>query len=79
MTSRAESNKRTRRNIPNKVIHGLENIIAAVSSARRNWRELVDHAERKNDLSAGIKLARIGDEINEIERQARAARNGEEL
>lgn len=79
MTSKAESNRRTRRSIPHKVAAGLESIIALSGSARQHWRELVEHAERKNDLGAGIKLARISDDLNEIERHARAARNGEEL
>jgi hypothetical protein len=62
-----------------KVLHGLENVIAATAAARRYWLELVEHAERKNDLGAGIKLARLGDSLSEAERQARAARNGEEI
>jgi hypothetical protein len=78
MTSTTESNKRTRRNIPNKTIAGLENIIAASSSAKRHWRDLVNHAEAKGDIGAGIKLARLADDLSEIERNARAARNGEE-
>lgn len=78
MPSKTESNERTRRTTPHKVKTGLENIILAVDSAEEHWRDLVAHAERKGDISAAITLAKIRDDLGTIERNARAARNGEE-
>lgn len=79
MTSKEQSDRNTRRMIPHKVKNGLENILIYTHHARTHWRELVAHAEEKGDMTAGLKLARISDDLSEIERNARAARNGEEV
>lgn len=78
MPSKTDSDRTTRRMIPYKVKNGLENVLIHVHYARKYWRDLVAHAEEKGDVTAGLKLARISDELSEIERNARAARSGEE-
>ena len=66
----------TKTRIANKTIWALEDILAHCQNARRAWQQAMDRAERKMDPVTITALARLRDDLAEIERKARDARQG---
>ena len=62
--------------IANKTIWALEEIIAAVLSARAAWRTCQEIAERRMEPALLAKLGRLSDDLARIETLAREARQG---
>lgn len=67
----------TKTRLANKTIWSLEDIIARCRRARAAWGKAMDRAEKNLDLVMIAALARLRDELAEIERQARDARAGQ--
>jgi hypothetical protein len=55
----------------------LEDIIARSRSAHARWERAMQMAERQMDPAMMVLLARLRDDLAEIERTAKDARNGE--
>jgi hypothetical protein len=67
----------SRTRIPNKLIWGLEDILACCLDARDAWRQAHRRARQQMDPVMLAALATLSDRLAEIERRARDARNGE--
>ncbi len=68
----------TKTRIANKTQWSLQDIIALVAKARRSYGIARDRNEQKYmDQIMTIELSRIGDALNDIDRIARLAKNGE--
>ncbi|MDI9548364.1 MAG: hypothetical protein QM346_12280 [Chloroflexota bacterium] len=63
--------------LANKTIWALEDIIARSRIARARWDAAMRHAERSLDPAMMLLLARLRDDLAEIERLAKDARHGE--
>jgi len=63
--------------VPNKVIWALEDMLAVLGEARRDWQPVMEQAERGRDVRLALAAARLRDHLAELERLARAARQGE--
>jgi hypothetical protein len=63
--------------LANKTIWALENIVAVTMDGREHWRTAFQRAERAMDANMMHALAGLRDDLAEIERIARMARNGE--
>jgi len=66
----------TKTRLANKTIWSLEDILAHCQNARRAWKAAMDRAERRTDPVMMASLARLRDDMAEIERLARDARAG---
>lgn len=62
--------------LANKTIWALEDIIAASSAARRDWRQIFERAKRNGDKVLLIHLASLSNELAEIDSLAKDARHG---
>lgn len=68
----------TKTRIANKTQWSLQDIIALVAKARRSYCIARDRNEQKYmDQIMTIELSRVGDALNDIDRIARLAQNGE--
>lgn len=68
----------TKTRIANKTQWSLADIIALTAKARRSYRIARDRNEQKGmDQIITLELSRIGDALNDIDRIARLAQNGE--
>jgi len=63
--------------VPNKVIWGLEDMMAVLTEARADWQPIMERAERTMDIKLALAAGRMRDHLAELERLARAARQGE--
>jgi hypothetical protein len=63
--------------ISNKTIWALEDITARCRSAHGRWERAMQMAERQLDPAMMMLLARLRDDLAEIERMAKDARHGE--
>jgi len=63
--------------LANKTIWALEDITARVRTARGRWDRAMGRAERNLDPAMMMLLARLRDDLAEIERLAKDARHGE--
>lgn len=63
--------------LANKTIWALEDITARVRAARGRWDRAMGRAERNLDPAMMLLLARLRDDLAEIERLAKDARHGE--
>lgn len=63
--------------LANKTIWAIEDILARVRTARGRWDKAMQQAERNVDPTMMLLLARLRDDLAEIERLARDARHGE--
>jgi len=62
--------------LANKTIWALEDIVTRCKRARQHWQLAMQRAEKSRDPILMMALARLRDELAEIERQARDARLG---
>jgi hypothetical protein len=62
------------RKIPDNAASGIEDILDLCGKARGNWRKIMQKAEQLGDLAMVIQLASVRDDLAEIERKARDAR-----
>lgn len=67
----------TKTRLANKTIWALEDIVARCRDGRDHWRRAMAAAERNLDPAMMALLARIRDDLAEIERIAKEARHGE--
>lgn len=63
--------------LANKTIWALEDITARVRTARGRWEQAMRQAERNLDPAMMLLLARLRDDLAEIERLAKDARHGD--
>lgn len=63
--------------LANKTIWALEDIAGRCMGAKAHWRRAMDKAERDLDPAMMLLLARLRDDLGEIERIAQEARHGE--
>lgn len=63
--------------MPDKVVHGLEDILALCQHAKKEWMFAVKRAEVSLDPVAMVSLSRLGNHLTLIERKAFKARQGE--
>ena len=62
------------RKIPDNAADGLEDILQSCRKSRRYWTEAQKKAEQLGDIVIILQLSRLRDELAEIERKARDAR-----
>ena len=76
MPSKARSDSRTARSIPNKTRWALQEINDECSSAERAWSRAMERAEKQMDVIMLISLARIRDALATIRHRANDALEG---
>lgn len=62
------------RKIPDNAASGIEDILGLCGKARNDWREAMQKAKELGDLVMIFRLSMMRDDLAEIERKARDAR-----
>ena len=62
--------------LANKTLWAFEDIVAACRDGHRWWMKAMEIAERRQDVALTLALARLRDDLGEMERLARDGRQG---